>query len=49
MIVQRLVEFVKSFPDLPLYLALVAILPRRARTDDDLCDVRLHTCSFALG
>ena len=30
MIVQRLVEFVKSFPDLPLYLALVAILPRRA-------------------
>ena len=28
--VQRLVEFVKSFPDLPLYLALVAILPRRA-------------------
>lgn len=30
MIVQRLVEFVKSFPDLPLYLALVAIMPRRA-------------------
>lgn len=30
MIVQRIVEFVKSFPDLPLYLALVAILPRRA-------------------
>lgn len=30
MIVQRTVEFVKSFPDLPLYLALVAILPRRA-------------------
>ncbi len=30
MIVQRVVEFVKSFPDLPLYLALVAILPRRA-------------------
>ncbi len=30
MVVQRLVEFVKSFPDLPLYLALVAILPRRA-------------------
>lgn len=30
MVVQRVVEFVKSFPDLPLYLALVAILPRRA-------------------
>lgn len=30
MIVQRIVEFVKSFPDLPLYLALVALLPRRA-------------------
>lgn len=30
LVVQRLVEFVKSFPDLPLYLALVAILPRRA-------------------
>ncbi len=30
MVVQRIVEFVKSFPDLPLYLALVAILPRRA-------------------
>lgn len=30
LVVQRIVEFVKSFPDLPLYLALVAILPRRA-------------------
>lgn len=30
LVVQRVVEFVKSFPDLPLYLALVAILPRRA-------------------
>jgi peptide/nickel transport system permease protein len=30
LIVQRVVEFVKSFPDLPLYLALVALLPRRA-------------------
>lgn len=30
LIVQRGVEFVKSFPDLPLYLALVAVLPRRA-------------------
>ncbi|MEM9632680.1 MAG: ABC transporter permease [Pseudomonadota bacterium] len=30
LVVQRGVEFVKSFPDLPLYLALVAILPRRA-------------------
>jgi peptide/nickel transport system permease protein len=30
LVTQRLVEFVKSFPDLPLYLALVAILPRRA-------------------
>ncbi len=28
--VQRLVEFVKSFPDLPLYLVLVSLLPRRA-------------------
>ena len=28
--IQRMIEFVKSFPDLPLYLALVAILPRRA-------------------
>jgi len=28
--VQRIVEFVKAFPDLPLYLALVALLPRRA-------------------
>ncbi len=27
---QRLVEFFKAFPDLPLYLALVALLPRRA-------------------
>lgn len=27
---QRVVEFVKAFPDLPLYLALVALLPRRA-------------------
>ena len=30
MLVQRIVEFVRSFPDLPLYLALVAVLPRRA-------------------
>ncbi len=29
-IIQRIIEFVKSFPDLPLYLALLAILPRRA-------------------
>lgn len=29
-VIQRVIEFVKSFPDLPLYLALVAILPRRA-------------------
>ena len=29
-LVQRVIEFVKSFPDLPLYLALLAILPRRA-------------------
>jgi len=27
-IIQRIIEFVKSFPDLPLYLALVAVLPR---------------------
>jgi peptide/nickel transport system permease protein len=30
LVVQRIVEFVKAFPDLPLYLALVALLPRRA-------------------
>ncbi len=30
LVTQRVIEFVKSFPDLPLYLALVAILPRRA-------------------
>ena len=30
LVAQRVIEFVKSFPDLPLYLALVAILPRRA-------------------
>ncbi|RPE71361.1 peptide/nickel transport system permease protein [Pacificibacter maritimus] len=29
-VIQRVIEFVKSFPDLPLYLALVAVLPRRA-------------------
>jgi len=29
-VIQRLIEFVKSFPDLPLYLALVAIVPRDA-------------------
>lgn len=30
LVTQRIVEFVKAFPDLPLYLALVALLPRRA-------------------
>jgi peptide/nickel transport system permease protein len=30
LVVQRVVEFFKAFPDLPLYLALVALLPRRA-------------------
>ena len=30
LVVQRLVEFIKAFPDLPLYLALVSLLPRRA-------------------
>ena len=30
LIVQRMVEFTKSFPDLPLYLVLVSLLPRRA-------------------
>ncbi|KZK97691.1 Oligopeptide transport system permease protein OppC [Pseudovibrio sp. Ad5] len=30
LVVQRMVEFIKAFPDLPLYLALVALLPRRA-------------------
>lgn len=29
-VIQRMIEFVKSFPDLPLYLALVAVLPRNA-------------------
>lgn len=28
--IQRVIEFIKSFPDLPLYLALVAVLPRNA-------------------
>lgn len=30
LVAQRLVEFIKAFPDLPLYLALVALLPRKA-------------------
>ena len=30
LIVQRVVEFIKAFPDLPLYLVLVSLLPRRA-------------------
>ncbi|MCY4542579.1 MAG: ABC transporter permease [Rhodobacteraceae bacterium] len=30
LVVQRIVEFFKAFPALPLYLALTAILPRRA-------------------
>ena len=30
LITQRIVEFVTAFPDLPLYLALLALLPRRA-------------------
>lgn len=30
LVTQRIVEFFKAFPDLPLYLALTAILPRRA-------------------
>ena len=30
LITQRIVEFFKAFPDLPLYLALVSLLPRRA-------------------
>ncbi len=30
LIVQRVVEFVLSFPDLPLYLALIALLPKRS-------------------
>ena len=30
LVVQRIVEFFKAFPDLPLYLALVSLLPRRA-------------------
>ena len=29
MVIQRLIEFVLSFPDLPLYLALTALIPRR--------------------
>lgn len=30
LVVQRLVEFIKAFPDLPLYLALASLLPRRS-------------------
>jgi len=30
LVLQRVVEFFKAFPDLPLYLALVSLLPRRA-------------------
>lgn len=30
LVVQRIVEFFKGFPDLPLFLALAALLPRRA-------------------
>lgn len=30
LLIQRVVEFFKAFPDLPLYLALVSLLPRRA-------------------
>lgn len=30
LISQRIVEFFKAFPDLPMYLALAALLPRRA-------------------
>ncbi len=30
LVMQRVVEFFKAFPDLPLYLALMAVLPRRA-------------------
>jgi peptide/nickel transport system permease protein len=30
LVMQRVVEFIKAFPDLPLYLALVSLLPRRA-------------------
>ena len=30
LVIQRVVEFFKAFPDLPLYLALTALLPRRA-------------------
>lgn len=30
LITQRIVEFFKAFPDLPLYLALTAIIPRRS-------------------
>ncbi|MHA3980792.1 ABC transporter permease [Halovulum sp. GXIMD14794] len=29
-LIQRFIEFVQSFPELPLYLALAAVLPRRA-------------------
>ena len=30
LVTQRFVEFILAFPDLPLYLALLALLPRRA-------------------
>jgi len=43
--IQRIIEFMKSFPDLPLYLALVAILPRRA---DPLTVFVMFACILVL-
>lgn len=45
MVIQRVIEFMKSFPDLPLYLALVAILPRRA---DPMVTFILFACILVL-
>lgn len=44
-LIQRIIEFMKSFPDLPLYLALVAILPRRA---DPLTIFIMFACILVL-
>lgn len=44
-VIQRLIEFVKSFPDLPLYLALVAVLPRTA---DPITTFVMFACVIVL-
>lgn len=44
-VIQRMIEFVKSFPDLPLYLALVAVLPRNA---DPITTFIMFACIIVL-